>query len=340
MESTGVFWKSVYRSLERYGIKAYVVNAKHVKQLPGRKTDISDSKWLAKLGKYGLVKGSFIPCSELSNLRLITRYRLKVKSMIASEINRIRKVLNDSGIRLSMVFSDIQSISARAVIEGLIEGKEAGALVLLLRGRSKKKSEELKKMLMIELGEEHKFLLSQIIKHVKHLELQCEELEYKIFEVMKSYEEYWNMLQTIPGIDKLSAAMIIAETGVNMDQFGSSDKLSSWAGICPGNNESGGKRKSGRTVKGSSTLRRVLCESAHAAVRTRCQFQSFFRSFMVKKGYKKTIIAAAHKILRVIFSVLSNNQPYYDPAVDYEKLLVERNAPRWIKALTKYGFIN
>ena len=339
MESTGVYWRSVFEALEAAGVKAYVVNAKHVKQVPGKKTDVSDSKWLATLARYGLVKASFIPEKYLRELRLVTRYRAKLKSTIASEINRMHKILNDSGMRLGLVFSDIQCVSAQDIVDGLINGESVDLLVTKLRGISKRKEKELRLVLAQPLSETHKFLLKSIREHIISLHKSCKELDDKIFAFMKPYNKQWEILQTIPGIDALAAAVIIAEIGVDMQQFGSSEQFCSWAGICPGNNESAGKRKSAKTVKGSPSLRRILCEVANAATKTTSQFKSYYKAMQIRRGHKRSIIASGHKILRVIFTLLTNMKGYFDPNVDYEALLVKKNAPRWIQCLTKYGYL-
>lgn len=339
MESTGVYWKSVYNALETECIKTYVVNAKHVKQVPGRKTDINDSCWLASLARYGLLKASFIPELELRNLRLLTRYRIKLNGMIASEVNRMHKVLDDSGIRLGVIFSDLQGLSAAGVIDGLINGESIGSLLSKLKGTTKKKSKQLLAMVDQHLSNYHRLALKEISDHIQYLRDTCSRLELEIFAAMKDYNEQWQVLQTIPGIDKVSAASIIAEIGVDMQRFGSSERFSSWAGMCPGNNESAGKRKSGRITKGAPTLRSNLCQIANSAIKTTSQFKGFYQGLMLRRGHKRAVIAVGHKLLRVIYKLLSTTKPYADPEVNYEALVVKRNAPRWIQALTKYGYV-
>lgn len=339
MESTGIYWKSCYASLERAGILAYVVNARHVKNVPGRKTDVKDSQWLAALARFGLLKPSFIPPEDLRELRLISRQRIKIQGMLSAEKNRISKVLDDAGIRLSGVVSDINGVSAREIIDGLIEGRPIEELIPLARGRLIKKSPELTECLDEVLGERHRFLLSQIKNHIRFLETELNEMDEYLFAAMKPYQRQFNVLQTIPGIDKLSAAILIIEIGVDMSKFASADKLSSWAGMCPGNNESAGKRKSGRTCKGNQAVRRILCEIAWAATKTKSQFKGKYQSLVIRRGHKRSIVAIGHKLLRIIYSVLKNVKPYHDPEVDYEEIMVQRNAPRWIKALEKFGYL-
>ena len=339
MESTGVYWKSIYANLEEAGIKTYVVNARHVKKVPGRKTDVMDSEWLATLGRAGLLNSSFIPPRDLRELRLIGRHRMKLHSMLSAEKNRLHKILDDAGIRLGGVVSDINGVSAQQMIAGLIEGKSVKELVKCAHGRLKKKSEELQESLDEILGERHRFLLSKVQKHINYLKKEILEMDEYLFAAMTPYQEQWGILQTLPGVDKFSAAILIAEIGINMEQFGSAGQLASWAGMCPGNNESAGKRKSGHIRKGNRSVRRILCEIANSSRKTNSQFKGKYQGLVIRRGHKRTIIALGHKILRVIFSMLKNNQPYYDPGIDYESLVVHRNAPRWLKALEKHGYL-
>jgi len=340
MESTGIFWKSIFETLETAGIKTCVVNARHVKNVPGRKTDVMDSEWLATLARAGLLKPSFIPPKDLRELRLIGRHRMKLHSMLAGEKNRLHKILDDAGIRLSGVVSDINGISAKEMVTGLIENKPVDELVLCARGRLKAKAEELRDSLSESISERHKFLLQKIQNHIQHLEQEIREMDDYLFAAMTPYQEQWSIMQTLPGVDKFSAAMLIIEIGTDMEQFGNSGQLASWAGMCPGNNESAGKRKSGRARKGNRSVRRILCEVANAARKTNSQFKGKYQGLVIRRGHKRAIIAVGHKILRVIYSMLKNNQPYWDPEIDYEALTVKRNAPRWLRALKKYGYLS
>jgi transposase len=330
MESTGIYWKSIYETLESAGIKTYVVNARYVKNVPGRKTDVMDSEWLAILARSGLLKPSFIPPKDLRELRLIGRYRLKLHGTLAGEKNRLHKILDDAGIRLGGVVSDINGVSAREMIVGLIEGWPVDDIVQRARGRLKATE---------PISDRHRFLLWKIQNHIRRLEDEIQEIDDYLFEAMTPYKEAWGILQTLPGVDKFSAAMLIIEMGTDMEQFGSSERLASWASMCPGNNESAGKRKNGRARKGNRTVRRILCEVANAARKTNSQFKGKYQSLVIRRGHKRSIIALGHKLLRVIYSMLKNNQPYKDPEIDYEALIVQRNSPRWLKALDKYGYL-
>jgi transposase len=338
MESTGIYWKSVYAHLEMAAIPALVVNARHVKQVPGRKTDVKDSEWLARLARFGLLRGSFIPPADLRQLRLVSRYRQKLVDTLAGEKNRLHKWLDDAGIRLGAVVSDIHGVSAQAMIEGLLQGQPPEVLVEQARGRLKLKREALTESLEGELTERHRFILGMANTHIAFLERCIAELDAYLLAAMQPYEWAWRRLQTLPGVDEISAAQLLIETGVDMQRFGSAQRLASWAGLCPGNHESAGKRKSGKTRHGSPMLRRLLCEVANAASRTQSVFRAKYESLVIRRGHKRAIIALAHKLLRTLFVLLSRHEPYRDSRVDYEAMSVARNAPRWIRALKKYGY--
>ncbi len=339
MESTGIFWKSIYSTLEKAEIVTYVVNARHVKNVPGRKTDVKDSKWLAALARMGLLKPSFIPPKDLRELRLISRQRMKLKGSLAAEKNRLNKVLDDAGIRLGGVVTDIDGVSSQEIIDGIINQVPVEELMDCIRGRLKSKTDDLKACLGEELSPRHMFLLKELQEHIQFLKSKIEAFDAYLFAAMSPYQKQWEILQTLPGVDKVAAAILIIEIGIEMDRFGSSGNLCSWAGMCPGNNESAGKRKSGKTRKGNQAIRSILCEIANAARRTKCQFKGKYESLVIRRGHKRTIIALGHKILRVIFVMLKNNKPYFDPDINYEELMVSRNAPRWLQALKKFGYL-
>jgi transposase len=339
MESTGIYWKSPYAALEAVGITAWVVNARHVKTVPGRKTDVADAQWLATLARSGLLHASFIPPANIRHLRLIARQRQKLGGMLASEKNRLHKLLADAGIRLGVVVSDIHGQAGRAMVKALIEGKPMSE-ILDLAGRLRASRAELFEALQPEeLSSSHRFVLTEIMAHIEELEERMVRFEHELLRGLTTWRPQLALLQTIPGIDLMGAAMLLVEISAEMDSFGSAEKLASWVGICPGNNESAGKRKSGKTRKGNAWVRRLLCEFAQAAARSRCALKDKFAALSIRKGHKKSIVALAHKMLRIVFSILKNNTPYHDKVVDYEALSVQRNAPRWIKMLVKHGFI-
>jgi transposase len=339
MESTGIYWKSPYAALEAAGIRAKVVNARHVKNVPGRKTDINDAQWLATLSRAGLLRASFIPPAKMRELRLIARQRQKLTGQLASEKNRLHKILADGGIRLGVVVSDVHGQSARAMIKALIANKMPQEVLKFASRRLKASREELFDALQGELTESHRFVLNELMQHIEEIEQRIARFDQRLLAGLESEHNWLVLLQTLPGVDLIGAAMLLVEIGNNMDAFGSADRLCSWVGICPGNNESAGKHKSGRTRKGNAYVRRLLCEFAHAASRTTSAFKAKFSSLIVRRGYKRSIVALGHKILRTIFFMFKRRQHYRDSATDYEKLSVQRNAARWIKTLIQHGFI-
>lgn len=339
MESTGIYWKSPYAALEAVGIRAQVVNARHVKNVPGRKTDVGDAQWLATLARAGLLRGSFVPPAKLRELRLISRQRQKLVGQLASEKNRLHKVLTDGGIRLGVVVSDVHGQSARAMVKAIIDGQPPNEVIKLASRRLKASREELFDALQGELTDSHRFVLDELMCHIEEIEARIARFDARLLDGLTDERNALALLQTLPGVDLIGAAMLLVEIGTDMDAFGHADRLASWVGICPGNNESAGKRKSGRVRKGNLYVRRLLCEFAHAASRTTSVFKSRFQSLVVRRGHKRAIVAIGHKILRTIFFMLNRGEHYRDSATDYEALSVQRNAPRWIKALTKFGFI-
>jgi transposase len=339
MESTGIYWKSPYAALEAVGIQAWVVNARHVKTVPGRKTDVADAQWLATLGRAGLLRGSFIPKAQIRHLRLLARQRQKLGGMLVSEKNRLHKVLADAGIRLGVLVSDIHGQAGRAMTKALIAGKPM-AQVLDLAGRLRAKREDLFEALQPEeLTATHLFVLKELMDHIEDLEARIGRFERELLAGVQPWGRQLVLLQTVPGIDTIGAAMLLVEISEDMQNFGSAERLASWVGICPGNNESAGKRKSGQTRKGNAWVRRLLCEFAQAASRSRCALKDKFAALSIRKGHKKSIVALAHKMLRIVFAILKSEKPYQDKAVDYEALSVKRNAPRWLKMLIKHGYV-
>ena len=339
MESTGIYWKSPYAALEAAGIRALVVNARHVKNVPGRKTDVGDAQWLATLARAGLLRGSFIPPALLRELRLIARQRQKLVGQLASEKNRLHKVLTDGGIRLGVVVSDLHGQSARAMVKAIVAGRPSHEVLDCASRRLKASREELFDAVQGELTASHRFVLDELMHHVEEIEARISRFDARLLDGLAGERNALTLLQTLPGVDLIGAAMLLVEIGSDMDVFGSADRLASWVGICPGNNESAGKRKSGRVRKGNLYVRRLLCEFAHAASRTKSVFKSKFQALIIRRGHKRSIVALAHKLLRTMFFMLKRREHYRDSATDYEALSVQRHAPRWIKALTRFGFI-
>lgn len=340
MESTGIYWKSPYAALERVGIRALVVNARHVKNVPGRKTDIADAQWLAILARAGLLRGSFIPPEALRHLRLVARQRHKLSRTLTAEKNRLHKVLADGGVRLSTVVSDLHGQSARAMVRALIDGQPPAQILTLASRRLKAPREDILAALNGELSDDHRFVLDQLLDHIQQLESRIQAFDARLLAGLESHGELVQLLQTLPGVDRIGAAMLLVEIGTEMEAFGSPEQLASWVGICPGNNESAGKRKSGRIRQGNPHIRRLLCEFAHAARRTRCGLQAKYQSLAARRGNKRAIVALAHKMLRIIYFMIERRDYYRDSDVDYEAMMVERNAPRWIRMLNRYGYLS
>ena len=337
MESTGSYWKSVHAHLENAGIAAWVVNAHFIKHVPGRKTDMSDSQWLAVLARFGLVRASFIPPKDLRELRLVSRYRRKLTAMHSAEVNRLHKVLDDGSIKLGGVVSDINGVSASAMVKGLIEGHSIDSLLGLARGALKLKRDDLQAALDGDLSARHLFVLKHIHAHSQMLERELADIDAYLLAAMQPYVLAHGLLQTIPGIDAIAAALILIEIGDDMSRFGCAARLASWAALCPGNNESAGKRQSGQTRHGNAVIRYILCECANAARMTKSTLAAKYRSLMARKSHKKAIVAVAHKMIRLIFVLLSRRQPYIDQSIDYAALSAKKNAPRWIKQLKAIG---
>lgn len=339
MESTGIYWKSPYAALEAVGIRSHVVNARHVKNVPGRKTDVGDAQWLATLARAGLLRASFVPPANLRELRLIARQRQKLVGHLASEKNRLHKVLTDGGVRLGVVVSDVHGQSARAMVKAMIAGRPVHEVLDLASARLKASREELFDALQGELSASHRFVLAELMAHIEEIEARITRFDARLLDGLGGEQTALALLQTVPGIDLIGAAMLLVEIGTDMSIFASADRLSSWGGICPGNNESAGKRKSGRIRQGNTYVRRLLCEFAQAASRTASVFKSKFQALSIRRGHKRAIIAIGHKILRTVFHMLARATHFHDSTVDYEALSVARNAPRWIKSLKRFGFL-
>lgn len=269
LESTGVYWKPIYNILATCGFEVILVNAKHIKNVPGRKTDVQDCQWIDQLLQHGLLRGSFIPPEPIRELRDLTRQRKQLVRQRASCVQRIQKVLEDANIKLSSVASDVVGKSGWEMLKRIVAGEtDASRMADLARGRLKSKKEELVLALEGRVTEHHCFLLRQHMNQIEFLDTMIAEYDRRIEEQMRPFYEYVPLLDTIPGINHVAAFDLVAELGVNMEQYPNEHHLSSWAGICPGNNESAGKHRSGKNRHGSKWLRSLLVEIAWAAART------------------------------------------------------------------------
>jgi transposase len=318
MESTGIYWKSPSAALERAGIRALVVNARHVKQVPGRKTDVGDAQWLAILARSGLLTGGFVPPANLRELHLIARQLQTLTGILAGEKNRLHKVLTDGGIRLSVVVSDLHGKPAWAMIKGLVAGEAPAQVLCYVSTRLRASEQEVLDALDGELTASHRFVLAQLIDHIDDLDRRIACFRAQLLAGLAPYQALLGALQTIPGVDELGAALLLVEIGDDMQAFGTPQKLASWAGVCPGNHESAGKRQHGKQRKGNPYVRRLLCEAAHAASRTRCALVEKFKALVVRRGRKRAIFALAHKLLKLIFIIIDRGDYYRDATVDYD----------------------
>jgi len=313
MESTGVYWKPVYAVLEAEGaLEIVVANAQHVKKVPGRKTDVKDAEWIADLLCHGLLRSSFVPPKPIRELRDLTRYRRKLVESQAAERNRLLKLLETANIKLASVATDVFGVSGRLMLRALIEGKATTQeMAELAKGLLRKKIPQLETALEGKLEEHHRFLLKLQLERLEAAEKDLAVLEQHIQEKLQPYATQLALLQEIPGVDWTLAAVIIAELGVDMKVFGNVPQLASWAGICPGSNESAGKRKSSRIPQGNVYLKTALVEAANAAARAKGTYlrDKFFR-LKARRGYKRATVAVAHKILVAIYHMFSHHVSY------------------------------
>jgi len=318
MESTGVFWRPVFNLLED-GREVILVNAQHMKAVPGRKTDVKDSQWLADLLRHGLLKASFIPPKPIRELRDLTRYRKKLVQERAGEINRLQKVLETANIKLASVATDVLGKSGRSMIDALLGGfNDPEALAELARGRLRSKLADLRKALDGRVQPHHRVLLERILAHIDFLEESLAQLQAEMEHYLVPFEEATRLLMSVVGIDETAAASIIAEIGTDMERFPSDKHLASWAGLCPGNKQSGGKRLSGKTTKGNPYLRGILFEVAWAIAHTKDNYLSaFYHRMARRRGKQKAITALAHKVLIIIYHILRTKKPYTDLGADY-----------------------
>jgi transposase len=340
IESTGVYWKPVFNILED-DVEVILVNARHVKNVPGRKTDVQDSEWLCRLLRSGLLKGSFIPPRGIRELRDLTRYKRKLIQTIVAEKQRVEKVLEDANIKLSSIASDTFGVSGKKIIEELIRGElKAQEMAELSKGRLRSKREHLKEALVGEVREHHKFMIKVSLKHIRAMEKILLGVERKIREkIERDYKEEDELLQTIPGV-KENASTIIAEIGVDMDIFPNEMHLSSWAGVSPGNNESAGKKKPGSTTYGNKCLKAMLIEFAWIASRTRGTYlRSKYHRLVGRRGKKRALVALGHKILIMCYHILKYRRPYKELGVDYlDQRRKDKIARSYIKRLNHLGY--
>lgn len=340
MEATGVYWKPVYYVLEAAGFELLLVNPAHIKNVPGRKTDQNDAAWLAQLLEHGLLRASFVPPPAIRELRDLTRYRKAQTNEKTRAAQRLEKVLQDAGIKLSSVASNILGKSGRAMLGALAAGAtDPQVLAELARGRLRPKVPQLQEALRGRFSEHHALIVGEMLAHIDYLDESIDRLSARIAEVIAPFEWAIELLDTIPGINRVGAEIIIAEIGVDMSRFPTAGHLASWAGLCPGNNESAGKHHSGRTRKGSKWLRTVLVEAANAGARSKGSFLSArYHRINSHRGHQRAAVAVAHSILIASWHILTNRVPFEDLGADYyrrrrDPSVETRNLIRRLEAL-------
>jgi transposase len=330
LESSGVYWHPVFNLLEE-DHTIILVNPQHMKAVPGRKTDVKDAVWIADLVRHGLLQPSFIPPKPIRDLRELTRYRKTLVQARAQEINRLQKVLEGANIKLAAVATDVLGKSGRDMLEALVGGvQDAEALANLARGRLRAKLPQLRQALDGRVQPHHRFLLTRLLAHIDFLEESLAEAQGEIEQRLGPFEEAMTLVQGVTGIQTTSAAAILGEIGVDPSRFASAKHLASWAGVCPGNKQSGGKRLSGKPRKGNPYLRAVLAEVVWAISHTSGNYLSAqYHRLARRLGKKKAVVAVSHSILVIIYHLLRTKKPYTDLGADYftqlDKTRIERH---------------
>jgi transposase len=318
MESTGIYWKPVYNLLAEL-FEVLVVNAQHIKAVPGRKTDVRDAEWIADLLRHGLLKGSFIPPTPQRDLRDLTRHRTTLVQERARIVNRLHKVLEDANLKLTAVTTDVTGVSARAMLEALLAGEtDPATLANLAQGKLRTKVEQLEQALTGHFRAHHAFLLSELLSHIDYLDEAIARVGQELETRLQAEEQAIEHLDTIPGVNRRIAEVIIAEIGTDMQRFPSAKHLASWAGMSPGNHQSAGKQLSGKTRKGSRWLRQALVEAAQGAVRSKNTYLSAQdRRLAARRGKKRATIVVGHSILVIIYHLLTRGETYQDLGGNY-----------------------
>jgi transposase len=339
MESTGSYWKPVYNVLEG-SFELLVVNAQHLKAVPGRKTDVRDAEWIADLLRHGLLRASFIPERPERELRELTRYRTTLFQQRTAEVNRIQKVLEGANIKLASVASDVVGTSGRAMLEALVGGEaDPATMAALAHGRLRDKHDALVEALEGRIGPHQRFLLAALLRHLDAIDELIAEVSTEVEARLRPFEAELTRLQTVPGIGRRTAETILAEVGPDMSRFPSSRHLASWAGLCPGNHESAGKSRSGRARKGSPWLRSMLVEAAKAAGRSPSYLGALHQRLAARRGAKRATFAIAHNLLVIAYHILSRRTTFQDLGPAYfDERDRERTFTRLSRRLERLGY--
>lgn len=341
MESTGEYWKPIFNILEE-NFEIILVNAQSVSKVPGRKTDQGDAEWLAELMQYGLLRASFIPPEGQRELRELTRYRTSFIRERSNLINRLQKVLESGNIKLASVASDIMGISSRAILAAIIVGEDSPEeMAELAKGRMRNKREELTKALEGRVKPHHRFVLTELLCQIDSVEETITRFDEEIEAYCRPFEEAVELLDTIPGVARQTAEIIVSEIGIDMSRFPTAKDLAAWAGVAPGNNESAGKRRSGKTRKGNKPLRAALTQAAQAAAHTKNTYLSAqFHRLNMRRGKKKAIGAVAHSILIIAYHLIKRSEPYHELGGDYfDTTDPQKTAKRLVNRLERLGYL-
>ena len=342
MESTASYWKPLYNLFELSGLPAMVVNAQHMKSLPGRKTDMKDAEWISDLLQHGLLRASFIPDRDQREIREVSRYRKSLIEERSRELNRLQKMLEGGNIKLGSMLTHINGKSGRKFLELLLSGEEISleAVDKLRNYQLHSSAEELLQSLDGFLSPLQKKLLRSILDHIDDMTRRIEDIDKIIKEYMKEYEDAIKALEEIPGVGEVGAQTIISEIGVDMSRFPTASHLCSWAGVAPGNNESAGKRRSGRTTKGNIALKTTLIQCAHGASKRKGTFfYAQYQRIKMRRGSKIAAMAVAHSILVAVYHMLKDNVPFYDLGSDfYNKFNREKKIRSYLNKLSELGY--
>jgi transposase len=340
MESTGEYWKPVYNILEN-NFELLLINAQHIKAVPGRKTDVNDAEWIADLLRHGLLRASFVPPLGQRELRELTRYRSTFVRERAMLVNRVQKVLESANIKLASVATNVLGVSGRAMLEAIIGGQATPEeMAELAKGRMREKRAELAKALSGRVKAHHRFVLTELLCQIDSLDETLAHFNEQIEDYCRPFEQAVTLLDTIPGVGRETAEVIVSEIGVDMSRFPSANHLAAWAGVAPGNHESAGKRKSGRMRQGNKALKTTLNQAAQAAAHTKDTYLAAqARHLTGRRGKKRAIMAVAHSILVIAYHLIQRQQPYRELGGNYfDQRRPETTAKRLVKRLERLGY--